>query len=606
MHFICRSFIGKPSSNVWSTFWENEPDDQLKFSKGHLFGLIQLISADNPDFNIIGHDIIFEINQTYFSDDSTTNILSDLKNTLFSISQNPLYLNFQLKIILAVVLNNNVFIASLGDGQVVLNRGSKISQIIPKKDDQIITISGPIEIGDRLLFTTSDFLEKITWDKIKTILIDQKIENIEENFLSLLHSFEDQSTMSSSFVEIHQDETVSPPNQEIDQVVDSQITESPPIIQKPSVFVNSSSTFKINRHQKPKIIIALVLIIGLCISCFFGYRKNQATQAENKFKSLQTELEKKLNNISVVKSLNIDTANKIAQESKDIINQMTKLNIHQSEVSQFKSQVDAILGQTGDSSTFTPDFVYDTSLITNQPKFSRLVFSKSNLYLLDSSTGRLDSVDPEAKSTKNLLISDQIKNSSKVLVDNNNIYLASSTNLSLVEKSSLTQKIDFTQTDPTISITDLQMWNGALYILDNQSQKIWKLTPNSSGFGEPQSWLKNDAKTNLGANSLAIDGKVWVLTESGQITPYLSGVKDNFKAKQTSTFTKAGLLNTNIDSDFIIFADDSKFIYVYQKTGELKSKYNLSNFKIIDLTFNPATKTIYFLSSDQKIYKITL
>jgi hypothetical protein len=610
MHFTCRSFIGQANSQTWSTFWENEPDDQLKFSKGHLFGLIQIQSSDSPDFNIIGHDIVFEINQSYFSADSSGNILSDLKNTLSLISQNPLYSDFQLKITLIIILNSEVFIASLGPSQIILNRASQISRILSGKENQITTISGPIKTNDRLLFTTQDFFEKITWDKIKTVLIDPNIKNIEENFLSLLYSFEDQSSLSSAFIEVNPDEDIISPAPPIIQDEPSPISSfspSPTKLQKqPSVFVNDSPGFKISHHQKPRIIIAILLIIGLCISCYFGYRKNQITQSETKFKSLQTELEKKLNNISVVKSLNIETANKIAKESQDIINQMNKLNIHQTEISQFKTQVDNILAQTGDSDNFTPDFVYDTSLITNQPHFSKLIYSKDNLYLLDPSSGRLDSVNPVSKSTKNILISDQVKNSNKILVDQNNFYLASANSLNLIEKSSLTPKIDFSKLSSSLSITDLQFWNGSLYVLDNQNQKIWKFTPNSSGFGEPVSWLKNDLKTNLGSNSISIDGKVWVLSESGQITPYLSGVKDNFKPNQSTSFSKSTLLNTDSDSDFLVFADDSKFVYVYQKTGELKSKYNLSKFKIVDLAFDSSKKIIYFIASDQKIYKITL
>jgi hypothetical protein len=145
-----------------------------------------------------------------------------------------------------------------------------------------------------------------------------------------------------------------------------------------------------------------------------------------------------------------------------------------------------------------------------------------------------------------------------------------------------------------------------LYIVDNSNQSIWKFVPNSSGFSAPQNWLKDGTKLNIGSNSLSIDGKVWILSESGQITPYLSGVKDNFRTKQTTSFSKASLLNTDADSDFLAFVDDSKFIYVYKKTGELNSKFNLSKFKIVDLTIDSVNKTIYFLASDQKIYKISL
>jgi hypothetical protein len=612
MHFTCRSFIGKNTAESWSQYWENEPDDQLKNSKGHLFGLINL-SAKNSSSSIdIGHDLIFEINQNYFSADSTDNIIANLKDTLNSITKNPLYFNYQLKIILLVVLHHQVFIASFGDGKVVLQRGSQISLILSGETDQLTTISGPIKPDDRLFLTTLDFFEKITWNKIKTILVDENIQNIEENFLSLLYSFEDQNQISAVLIEINEDieaaEIPESPSLSSDLVEkDENLYSTPPVDQSQHpIFVNHQQTFKIGNHKKVQIIIAFLLIVGLLVSSYFGYRKNQTVKTETKYQTLRAELDKKLSNISVVKSLNMETAYQTAKESQDIVNKMVQLNIHQSEVSQFKSQISIILSQTGDNDNFSPDLVYDTSLITSQPSFSKIITFNSNLYLLDSSHGRLDLLNLANKSTKNILISDQIKSATKILVDNNNFYLASTNGLSLIDKTSLTSKIDFQSVTPSISVTDLQFWNGSLYVLDNSAQAIWKITPNATGYGAPVSWLKNNAKLGLGSDSLTIDGKVWVLSESGQITAYLSGIKDNFQPNQTTNFSKTTLLNTTADSDLLAFVDDSKFIYVYKKTGELVSKFNLSKFKIIDLTLDSANKVIYFLASDQKIYKISL
>lgn len=132
------------------------------------------------------------------------------------------------------------------------------------------------------------------------------------------------------------------------------------------------------------------------------------------------------------------------------------------------------------------------------------------------------------------------------------------------------------------------------------------MSPNSSGFSAPQKWLKNDSKLEIGANSLAIDGQVWVLAHSGQIDLYTSGIKDKFNQKKPPSFTKAVSIITNPKTDFVVFSDNSQFIYVYKKNGEIKSKYNLSKFKFIDHAFDSTTNTIYFLSNDQKIYQITL
>ena len=615
MHFICRPFIGKNNPNCWSQYWENEPDDEIKLTKGHLFGLINLKNNQLDESVTIGHDIIAEINQLYFSQVSD-NINLDLKNTLTSLSQNPIFLNYQIDLVLVVVFGNQVFLATLGTNNCILQRNSQISSIINGKSNQVISSCGPILDKDRLMLTSFKFLETIPLDKIKTILIDSKIQNIEENFLSLLYSNPDQNQISAVLIECHQDDQIVIANPDTQTVIEDNMTQdvsqpdtpsTPFYLQKPdSIFVHHQSNFKVSHRKKTQLIIAIFLIVGLCISIYYGNQKNKSIKAESNFISLKTDLEQKLNNINTLKGLDLDAASKVAIEAKDIANQMSKLNVHQQEISQYQSQIDTILSQTGSDDNFNPQMVQDNSFIVSQPQFSRLFFYNNNLYLLDSLKGRIDVLNPQNKSNQNLIISDAVKSATHLLFNNDSPYLLKENKLSLIEKNNLSSKFDFGSLETAMSITDIDFWNGSLYVLDNQNQSIWKLSPNSSGFSPPQKWLKNDSKLEIGANSLAIDGQIWVLNHSGQINLYTSGVKDKFDQKQKNNFTKTFSIITDPNSDFIVFSDNSQFIYVYKKNGEFSSKYNLSKFKIIDLAFDSTNKIIYFLSSDQKIYQITL
>ena len=616
MHFICRSFIGKNIPIYWSQYWENEPDDQLKLTKGHLFGLINLKNNQTDEPVTIGHDIIAEINELYFSQ-KHDDINLCLKNTLNSLSQNPIFLNYQIDLVLTVVQNDHVFLATLGANSCILQRGSQISLIVSGKPNQVISSHGPILNNDRLLLTSSRFLETIPLEKIKTILVDTKIQNIEENILSLLYSAPDQNQISAVFIECHQYDQVEAISADTQTVIEE--NNSPPVqpsptiphtsiySQKPdSIFVHHQSNSKVSRRKKTQLIIAILLIIGLSISIYYGNQKNKTIKAESSYEMLKTELEQKLNNINTLKGLDLEAASKEAIEAKEIANQMSKLSVHQQEITQYQSLIDTILSQTGSDNNFNPQMVLDTSFIVSQPQFSQIYFSNKNLYLLDSTKGRIDIFDPQSKSNQNLIISDNVKSGTHLLFNNDDPYLLKENKLSLIENNNLSSKFDFGSLETPLSIDDIDFWNGSLYILDNQSQSIWKLSPNSSGYSSPQKWLKNDLKLEIGANSLAIDGQIWVLNHSGQIDLYTSGVKDKFGQKQNNNFTKTFSLITNPDSDFIVFNDNSQFIYVYKKNGEFSSKYNLSKFKIIDLAFDPTNKIIYFLSPDQKIYQIPL
>lgn len=612
MHFICRPFIGKNTPNWWSQYWENEPDDLTKTTKGHLFGVISLHSNNSSTLIQQGHDLINQINSDYFSHPSNSVSVS-LNQVIEKIRQN-ISPDEQLDLALVVVIENQSYLAILGNFEIHLQRQNQICRLIQGKDDSFQMVSGQTKNLDRILIFSTKFTQILTWDKIKSILIDSKIQNIEENFLSNIYSLENQELLAATLIEIHQEDLeLSPPQiEEISQPqlepqpqppTPPELTVAPP--KKPQIYVHQHLNFKIGNHQKIRLITALILLVGLLVSFYFGHQKNQTQQAESKFSQYKIELEQKLTNINALKTLDLESAYKAAKEAQEIIKSMSSLNIHSDELTQYQSQVNSVLSQTGDSDSFNPDLVYDTSLITSSPKFSHLLFSKKNLYLLDSTNGRLDSLNPSEKSTQNISLSDQIKSAQKILVDNNQVYLFSQNQIKLVEKNNLTPKLNFSDFS-SVTPTDIQFWNGSVYVIDNSSQSVWKFTPNSSGYSEPQNWLKNNLKLEIGAKYFAIDGQIWTLTSSGIINLYTSGLKDKFKQNQTFNISSVTSFFTDANSDYLIFADKSKLIYVYRKNGEFISKYNLDKFDVLDITLDPENKIIYFLSSDQKIYKITL
>jgi hypothetical protein len=579
MHFICRPFIGKNNPTCWSQYWENEPDDNLKLTKGHLFGLINLKNNQTDEPVTIGHDVIAEINELYFSEYSDDLSLS-LKNSLNTLSKNPIFLNYQIDLVVAVIQNNRIYLASLGTNNCIIQRKSQISRIVSGKPDQVILSQGIILDGDRLLLASSKFLEIITWEKIKSVLVDTKIQNIEENFLSLLYSTPDQNQISAVLIECHQDDEVVTTSVDPQSVVEEKeppLDQPPPTTpytsvysQKPdTIYVKQQSNYKVGRRKRIQLVVAILLIVGLCISIYYGNQKNKTIKAESSYKILKTELELKLNNINTLKGLDLDAASKEAIEAKKIADQMAMLNIQQQETSQYQSLIDTILSQTGSDDNFTPQVIQDTSFIVSQPQFSQIYFSNNNLYLLDSIKGRVDIFNTQNKSNQNLIISDAVKSATHLLFNNKDPYLLKENKLSLIEKNNLSLKFDFNSLETRLSIADIDFWNSSLYVLDNDTQSIWKLNPNSNGFSSPQKWLKNDLKLEIGANSLAIDGQIWVLNHSGQVNLYTSGVKDKFNQNQKNTFTKTFSIITNPDSDFIVFNDNSQFIYVYKKNGEI-------------------------------------
>ncbi|MDD4785184.1 MAG: hypothetical protein PHH12_01895 [Candidatus Shapirobacteria bacterium] len=620
MHFTCRSFSGNSESKSWSRYWENDPDDlSLKSTKGHLFALININSDEDKDLNSIGHDISYEFNQTYFNSENNADILTNLSQSIDSIIKNPLYSSYKIDFITAVVLDNELYLASFGETKIVFKRQDKISILINNIDNQIETISGSIKNQDRIFLLTNSFFEKITWAKIKNFLSDSTIQSLEENFLSAIYSLPStplsQSDLAAALIEIES------ADQEIITTQDDNKSVAPDptvVVKKPSfdfskfiafingfkktksVFISHHDSKETNKRKKISILMGIILITVLFLSIYFGYQKNQIQKNETEYQALKTEIEAQIENINKTKSLSLDSAREGAVLAQKTIEKMSALKIHQEETESLNSQLKNILSQTGSSENLVADFLFDTNSIISNPKFQKIVFNDNKIYLLDSENGRVDYYDINTKNSKSVLISDKIKSSINLAIDKNNLYLLNKDEIVLIEKNDLTSKIKFDDVDPT----DFKFWNSAAYVLDSNNQTIWKFNPNASGFSSAQNWLKNEAKLDLTADSLSINGKIWILYKNGEVSSYLSGVETQFKANQESQFTKTNSIDVTLEKELLTFVDNDNIVYLYQKTGELLSKFNLGNLKVNDLVFNEANNSIYLLCSDQKIYFI--
>lgn len=613
MHFTCRSFIGSHDDSGWSQYWENESDNPLIVSqKGHLFGLITLSSNKNSSLNSIGHEIISTINQKYFFDNEN-DIKTSLQNISTSILQNPLYVDIEISLLIAIFIKNKTYFGIFGPGEIILNRSNRIGRIVSGKPSSFVVLSGPAFLNDKILLATSIFYEKFSWEKIKSFLIDENIQNIEENFLSTLYSFNDQTGLSAVLIRVEADEIVSPDNSNIQQKPLKKKISFPKInfsffkkifFKKP-VYVARIETSQISKRKKINLFVAVFLLLGLGFSIFLGYKKSLSVNKENQYITLKSELDKKLSDGFAVKNLNFDSALELAKQSQEIYSKMENLKIHSGELSPYQNKIQSLLSQTGANNSLLKNIFYDTSLIVDNPKFFKILLKNNFLYLLDSSSGRLDAVDTSQKNTKNISSNEKIKSVIGLTENNSSIYLVDDKAISLVDKDKIDTKISFSEMNKNISQIDTKSWNGAFYLLDSQNSTIWKFNPNASGFGSGEIWIKNNQKLN-NPSSLAINGNIWVLSKSGEISSFIRGAKDNFKQSQIPKVDSAKSLVVGVENDFLAFVGNDNLIYVFKKTGELTAKYNFDGKKILDIAMDEKSNSLFVLCDDQKIYKINL
>jgi len=625
MHFSCRSFIATSSPESWSQYWENEPDDQQIFlSRGHLFALISLSSdSPDPDLKNLGRQIIDSINHHYFSPDKLQLPLSESLQEAVDKSLLLVDSSHTLSLQLLVTHKNTAFLATYNSGSILLSRPPHLSPLINSKDSGLSMLSGPLKDSDRYLLLTSSFIEKIGWEYIKQNLSVENIQSLEENFLSKLYSQPDQSLASAALVVVH-----SPVLTQDSHTPDTsnESLSLPPTPSSPSLpkatlsfpkinfsgsrspvssdlFVDSSSPQLLQKRRRLNIFIAIILLLALSFSSVFAYNKKQSEQKEAKFQEIKTQIEGKLSEANTVKGLSLDSAQELAKQASSLITELSTLEIHSDEITNLKSQADSLLSLTGSSESFQPQSFYDTSLIFKDPSYKQIRLIDEKLYLFDSENHRLDSLHSSQKSTKNISQQDSLSDFSLFAYNQDIFYFLKSDSIFKLSSDSLEEVISLEDLSPSPSVTDMAFWNSSLYLLDSENETIWKVPPSASDFTTPQIWLKDDTLLD-NPSSFAINGKIWVLSSTGLITPYLQGVEDNYKNPLSESNSTASNLDTTLETDILAFSTADNQLFVLNKSGESLAKFNFDKLQILDLTIDETNTQIFVLCADQHIYLV--
>lgn len=625
MHFICRSFLGHTEENSWSQYWENEPDDrQLALEKGHLFALVNIISDQDSSTSDLGHRLIEEINEQYFSE-SNSPIPLALKSTIESVvtsTQNELV---DISLSIAVVHQSHLYVAMYNSGYGFLVRGKSISKVISGKTGEVTMISGKVQSNDLLFFCTSGFYENLTPEKLKSFLAYPTIQEIEESFLSELYNLPQQSTLAGLLVGVYEEDTIPiitpepetipiqdpiPVVAQVNEVImpDSTIETEATSLEQPSVYITSHDSSGVKKRRRLNIAIGILILIALSVSIFFGSKRNQETKVENEYQSLKSQYQIKLDNAKVVKNINLTEAQTLAKNAKDIALKMRDLKVHDEEVKNLIASTDEILSQTGSADSYQPQHFYDTTLINSAASYSQLVIQKNNLFLLDTSNGHVDKLDTSSKSQQKVVYNDILKNTQSFSENNGQLYFLADKKIHTFNGTALIAVLTVTDGVEGFESGDIAMWNGSLYLMSktSASTSIWKYTPSGSGFGPAAEWVKKPTEFPSNASSFAINGQVWVISKSGDITPYNRGDKGQFKSQITSSLSSADNLVTALNSETLAFTEKDNLVYVYRKDGSTASSYNFGNRRILSIALDSATNRLFVLCGDKKIYQINL
>jgi len=160
----------------------------------------------------------------------------------------------------------------------------------------------------------------------------------------------------------------------------------------------------------------------------------------------------------------------------------------------------------------------------------------------------------------------------------------------------------------TFNIKDMFSYDNNLFFLDTQRLNIFKYAKTEDILNGTQWIIKGPTDELTNAVSLAVDGDIYVATDSGGVFQYSKGIRTkDLKFEITPPLLRAGQIFTSANLKNLYISDPQNArIICYNKTDGLIKQFSVSELKNLhDLWVDSDEQTIYLLNG-LEIHKIQI
>ncbi len=368
----------------------------------------------------------------------------------------------------------------------------------------------------------------------------------------------------------------------------------------------------------PKLSKRLILILALIFFLALGFFISQL-QEKKELKERQITLKEIQEKANRAKGFLISKtpkaekeANSLLKETWKEISQLSEIVSHlpknfQNEVFSLKDDVSKTLFELNKLERIEkPELFFDFEHQEFVPQ--KMVFFKDKVYFFSPYSQGLLEVNKDGNSK---LVKKDRKFNLATPLDDLVLFFSKPNQISILKDEKF---FDFPLKEPypDFSFDSFSAFSGALYFLDKNSGEIIKY-PYLKDFkwDSARLWLSQEEKKVKNANSLVVDGSIWLLSSdqknSGDSLSryYMGRLQEKIVLEifpESKEFKK--LFTSPILPYLYLLDPEQKRIVIFDKTGKIVKQFQSPKFdNLLDFTVSEDGKIIYLLNG-QKVYKI--
>lgn len=489
-----------------------------------------------------------------------------------------------------LLLGDNLFIFSTGDFFVFLKRGQEVLTLVSPTGG-FVSCSGKLINGDSVCSASSQIVKLLTQDEFNKILLEGKLSDIEADYAKEIASVSESGQLAASSLLFGEEEIVEPEQKQISlpdgqshdlsvdlgEVVSTQNPQSASNQNrepqnystqgKKNRFFSRVSTPRYDTRgkvHKSVVFGGIGIVILAALFLLGGRAKNQQVKEEELSGAVRSAQEL-LGQAQVVSGLNRYKARELVYEARNVLGGLSEDQKSAPEVKALTDTISESLGKIGGLYEVSPTTFVDASLIASGATIDQFYKTDELLYFLSKGDSRIVKVELATKRVETVIVNDFKIHS--ISATGQRVFALTERGI----KEFGRQKKDISEDIYSDGL--IASFAGNLYVLDKSQSALLRYPASPSGFGLKQNWLTEGVAPDFTkANSMAIDGAIWVFNDGGRTLRFLQGNPQSVKI--TPEVGGGAKLYTDETTTQVFVLDPAgKKLDVFEKSGELVATY---------------------------------
>lgn len=615
--------VGISSPAQWSqvhTFFPKEPGKE---------GLVVAVSVEgkgDEDLAAFGQELIQRLHERYYgSSEEQGGLVTKLEEAVVGVVRE--FDKVRVTIAAGVVVERGeklgLAVVVEGEGKVVLVRRGEVFGI---KEGSGST-SGWLAMGDVVVVGTTGLFALMGRKLLKQLDGEKGVEDLTEQLAPALvkgEAIDSGLTAAAAGVVM-----VVPAGEQVAERIEEVITEGTEEERRRKISVFSVSSvmsviggvlgkrriYLRDEATKKRLVRGLVaglLAMLLVVSVGLGWKKRQTNQVESRFEEVSGRVEQQLREAGKNLEINPLRARAVVGETEKLIEEYRnsgKLGKReQAWLTETLATVLEVKQEAWRSFEVEPGLFLDLGLVREGVETEVMDLTGDQIVALDRDLGVVVRVGLN-KSAAVVGGGELVAGGKWVTAMGSRGFVGGDKGIVEVSLDKKTSAIVVPKDEQWGEVAEVKGFGGNLYVLDKGKSMIWKYPGAESGFGAGQRWLAAEVKPDLSrAVAMAIDGSLWILTETGRVVKYTRG--------RPETFEILGL-EQNLNAPKVIYTDEAaerlyildrgnERVVVLGKDGAYQEQYRWGGMgEVTDMVVSETEKKILLLAGS-KIYEIGL